>query len=61
MTLRKTDSFHGSFPHDEYIRRSIFEPNADVVVDFMPVMPSQKGLLSEDDVKAIIEYMKTLK
>lgn len=46
---------------DEYIMRSAFEPNADVVAGFLPIMPSQKGLLKEDEIKAIIEYMKTLK
>lgn len=46
---------------DDYIHRSEMEPNADIVVGFPPVMPAQKGVLSEDDVKALIEYMKTLK
>jgi cytochrome c oxidase subunit 2 len=46
---------------DDYIRRSEMEPNADIVAGFPPVMPPQKGVLSEDDVKALIEYMKTLK
>ncbi len=46
---------------DDYIRRSEMEPNADIVAGFPPVMPPQKGVLSEDDVKALIEYIKTLK
>lgn len=46
---------------EEYIRHSMLEPTADVVVGFPPVMPSQKGILSEDEIKAIIEYLKGLK
>lgn len=45
---------------EEYIRRSEFDPNADIVAGYPPVMPSSKGLLSEDDVKAVIEFLKTL-
>lgn len=44
-----------------YIRRSEMDPNADLVVGFPPVMPSQKGILSDDEVDSLIEYMKTLK
>lgn len=46
---------------DEYIHRSEFDPGADIVVGFPPVMPSQKGVLTEDDVDSLIEYMKTLR
>jgi cytochrome c oxidase subunit 2 len=47
---------------DEYIKRSIYDPNADVVKGFNKgLMLSYKGQLSEDDVKQITEYLKTLK
>ncbi|MDP2336168.1 MAG: cytochrome c oxidase subunit II [Bacteroidota bacterium] len=47
---------------DEYIKRSIYEPNADVVKGFNKgLMLSYTGQLSEDDVKQITEYLKTLK
>ncbi len=46
---------------DEYIHRSIFDPNADVVQGFgRGLMLSYKGQLSEEDVDNIIEYLKTL-
>ena len=46
---------------EEYIRRSVYDPNADVVKGYSPnLMPSQKDKLTEDDVKKIIDYMKTL-
>ena len=46
---------------DEYLHRSIFDPNADVVQGFgRGLMLSYKGQLSEEDVQNIIEYLKTL-
>lgn len=47
---------------DEYIKKSIFDPNVDVVKGFNKgLMLSYKGQLSDDDVTQIIEYLKTLK
>lgn len=46
---------------EEYLRKSMLEPQADVVKGFPPIMPSQKGLLDEHEVHDIIEYLKTLK
>jgi cytochrome c oxidase subunit 2 len=46
---------------EEYIRRSIFDPNADIVDGFNKgLMLSYEGQLSEEDVENIIEYLKTL-
>ena len=47
---------------EEYIKRSINDPNADVVEGFMKgLMVSYQGQLSEDDIANIIEYLKTVK
>jgi cytochrome c oxidase subunit 2 len=45
----------------EYIRRALLDPQSDVVKGFPPIMPSQKGLLSDQEIDEIIEYIKTLK
>ncbi len=46
---------------EEYIHRSIFDPNADIVEGFgRGLMLSYEGMLSEEDVNSIIEYLKTL-
>lgn len=46
---------------EEYIRRSIYDPNADIVDGFNKgLMLSYEGQLSEEDVQNIIEYLKTL-
>ncbi len=45
---------------EAYLRRSMLEPAADVVVSFPPIMPSQKGVLTEEEIASIIETLKTL-
>jgi len=46
---------------EDYIRRSIYNPNADIVEGFSKgLMLSYEGQLSEEDVENIIEYLKTL-
>ena len=46
---------------EEYIRRSIYEPNADVVEGYQRgLMTSYQGQLSDEDIGHIIEYLKTL-
>lgn len=46
---------------ENYIRKSILEPQAQMVKGYQPVMPSFKGILSDEDISAIIAYIKTLK
>jgi cytochrome c oxidase subunit 2 len=52
----------GSVPADEnYIRESIVDPQAKIVAGFQPVMPTFKGRLKDQEITAIIEYLKTVK
>jgi len=44
---------------DEYIRRSILEPAADVVEGYQPVMP--KVEIADEEINAIMEYLKSLR
>jgi cytochrome c oxidase subunit 2 len=46
---------------ENYLRESILEPNAKVVKGFKPIMPTFKGILKDDDIAAIIVYLKSLK
>lgn len=46
---------------ENYIRSSILNPTADVVEGFNPVMPPYAGLLSEEELNALIAYIKSLK
>ena len=50
-----------SYTADEnYIMKSILEPQSELVQGYQPVMPSFKGILSDEDISALIAYMKTL-
>jgi cytochrome c oxidase subunit 2 len=46
---------------ENYIRESILEPNAKVVDGFPAVMNTYQGQLNDEQINAIIEYIKTLK
>jgi cytochrome c oxidase subunit 2 len=46
---------------ENYVRESVLEPQAKVVAGFNPVMPTYQGRLSDKEIGAIIEYLKTLK
>jgi cytochrome c oxidase subunit 2 len=45
---------------DEYLRESILEPNAKIVAGFQPLMPTFRGQIGEEDILALIQYIKTL-
>jgi cytochrome c oxidase subunit 2 len=45
---------------EEYIRESILYPQAKVVAGYDPVMPTYKGRIKDEEILAIIEYIKTL-
>lgn len=46
---------------ENYIRESILNPNAKIVQGYGQVMPSYQGQLNDEQINAIIEYIKTLK
>ena len=46
---------------EDYIKRSIFDPNAEVVQDYNSgLMLSYEGMVTEEEVELIIEYLKAL-
>ena len=45
----------------DYIRKSLYEPNAEVVEGFpQGMMPSYEGMISDEELTQIIEYIKSL-
>lgn len=47
---------------DAYIKKSIYEPDADVPVDYQAgVMKSYKGIITDKDLEQINQYLKELK
>jgi len=52
----------GTVPIDEaYVRESILMPQAKVVDGYQPLMPTFQGLVSEESVMALVEYVKSLR
>lgn len=45
---------------EAYLRESIIEPRAKIVAGFEPLMPTFRGLVSEEGVLQLIEYIKSL-
>jgi cytochrome c2 len=46
---------------EEYLRESILNPSATVVAGFAPVMPTFAGKVTEEQLRALIAYVKSLK
>jgi cytochrome c oxidase subunit 2 len=46
---------------EAYVRESILNPGAKVTVGFQPIMPTFQGLVSEEGLLELIEYVKSLK
>jgi cytochrome c oxidase subunit II len=46
---------------EAYVRESILTPQVKVAAGYNPLMPTFQGLLSEESVIALVEYVKTLK
>jgi cytochrome c oxidase subunit II len=45
---------------EAYIRESIVNPQAKVVADFQPIMPTYQGLVGEEDLMQLVAYVKSL-
>ncbi len=46
---------------ENYLRESMMDPQAKMVAGFQGVMPTFRGLLKDDEVNALIAYIKSLK
>ena len=48
--------------NEEYIRRSIYEPNADIVKGYnQGLMQTYSGQITDEEIEKIIEYIRSLK
>lgn len=45
---------------EEYLRRAILDPGSQVVAGFPNIMPAAYNFLPEEDITAMVEYIKTL-
>jgi cytochrome c oxidase subunit II len=45
---------------DDYLRESILNPTAKIVSGFKPVMPTFQGIVTEEQLNALVAYVKSL-
>lgn len=45
---------------EDYLRRAILHPELEIVKGYNPLMPSQEGQISEEELVTIIQYLKEL-
>ena len=45
---------------DQYLHDSILKPSSQIVAGYKPIMPSYEGQMSEQDVIALVAYIKSL-
>ena len=45
---------------EAYVRESILNPGAKITAGFQPIMPAFQGLVTEEQLLALIEYVKSL-
>ncbi len=45
---------------EDYLRRAILHPQMEIVKGYNPLMPSQEGQISEEELMTIIQYLKEL-
>jgi cytochrome c oxidase subunit 2 len=60
-TQRRLDDGRTVVADEEYIRRSILEPDSQRVAGFNPVMPSFKGRLDEQQILQLIAYIRAMR
>jgi cytochrome c oxidase subunit II len=56
-----TDTGEMVLVDEAYIRESILNPSAKVSAGYQPIMPTFQGLVTEEGLLELIEYVKTLK
>jgi len=52
---------HDVLIDEAYLTQSMMEPRAVIAAGFQPVMPSYQGLLTPEEVSAILEYIRSLR
>lgn len=60
-TTRKFTDGTSAVVDENYIRTSILNPSDKIAEGYAPVMPTYQGILSDDDISAIIEFIKEQK
>jgi cytochrome c oxidase subunit 2 len=46
---------------EAYVREAILQPSAKVIAGYQPIMPTFQGVVSEEQLLELVEYVKSLK
>ncbi len=46
---------------ETYLKKSLVDPGADVVKGYPPIMPPQRGILTDFEIEEMVKYLKELK
>jgi cytochrome c oxidase subunit 2 len=46
---------------ENYLRKSILEPQSEIVNGYQPVMPTYQGLINNRELDALVAYIKSIK
>lgn len=57
---RLSSLFNDNYTPEDYIRESIYKPEARFVAGFNPAMPTYQGQVKENDIPAMIAFFKSL-
>lgn len=57
--VRKGDALYEVVVDEDYVRRSIRDPNGEIVDGFQAQMPSMEGLVSDEDIETIIQIFQS--
>jgi cytochrome c oxidase subunit 2 len=45
---------------ENYVRESIVSPGSKIVAGYKPIMPTFQGLISDDQLNALVAYVKSI-
>ena len=45
----------------DHVRESILDPRRKVTLGYQPLMPPTEGLVTDDEIEALVAYIKSLK
>lgn len=59
--IRPLNSGEQAVADENYLRESMMDPMKKIVKDFPPVMPTFRGILTDDETNQLVAYIKSLK
>ena len=61
LLVKPKPRHHTVIADEEYLRTSMESPAQQIVKGFAPIMPTYRGIMKEEDLNAVVAYIKSLK